>query len=507
MNWFKNFILKLLRIEPARDKKIVIKEPMSFRANVLKNKILYRGDPAEIEQFFKAIAQYDVEKTRFWASVSQGSVRKMHSGIVGIVIDRYKDIITADFEKIEFGEKSDKKPIKDLWDEIAKDNDFLDIIEEAIIGALSSGDGAFKINIDPESIYPRIEFFDADDVDFVRKSGKLKEIKYYTTYSSGSKEYRLEETYGCGYVKYKLFDEEGHEAKLSALKETEELKDAAYDMDFIMGCPYMVHKSSKYKGRGKALFDLKTDVIDALDEVISQWLDAVRLGRIKRYIPENLIPRNPENGELMPANPFDNDFIAIGDDMGEGKKSQIDISQPQIAYEAYLNSYISFMDMVLQGVISPASLGIDLKKTDNSESQREKEKVTMEVRSKIVDALTKTIPGFVECVMMVNDIMNEKKAGEYKASIKFGEYASPDFDSTVETVGKAKSYGVMSIETSVEQMYGDTWTDEEKKAEVERIKAEQGIAVVNDPAVNIEGVVIDESKSNEPPVPDEQGKV
>ena len=146
--------------------------------------------------------------------------------------------------------------------------------------------------------------------------------------------------------------------------------------------------STKYKKqkRGKALFEGKTDVLDGLDEVISQWIDAIRMGRIKRYIPDNLIPRDQTTGELLPANPFDNDFIAIGDNMSEKANQQVEISQPQISYEAYVSSYSSFLDMVLQGVMSPATLGIDLKKTDNAEAQREKEKVTLHVRNKIVDA-------------------------------------------------------------------------------------------------------------------------
>ena len=65
-----------------------------------------------------------------------------------------------------------------------------------------------------------------------------------------------------------------------------------------------------------------------------------------------------------------------------------------------------------------------------------------------------------------------------------GEYASPDFGTTVETVGKAKQYSVMSLETSVDQLYGDTWTQEEKDAEVERLKTEQGIAEVEEPGIN-----------------------
>lgn len=41
----------------------------------------------------------------------------------------------------------------------------------------------------------------------------------------------------------------------------------------------------------------------------------------------------------------------------------------------------------------------------------------------------------------------------------------------------------MSIEASVEELYGDTKDEEWKKEEIARLKAEQGIAVMDEPAV------------------------
>lgn len=482
-------IAKLFKIVPATERQITIKEPLTFNENVLKNKIWYRADPAEIEQFFKQTARWDAYKSRFWAATPQRMVRKIHSGIVQIVVDRYRDIITSDLAQIDFGEGEGPAPMKDLWDEIAEDNMFQDLIGEAVAGSLSSGDGAFKISVDEAGRYPIIEFYEADEIELVRDRKKLKEIRYYTRYPdpvTPAKEYRLEETYGRGYVSYRLFSEDGKEVPLTQLKETAQLQDTTFTGDFIMGVPLIFFVSGKWKGRGRALFDTKTDDIDALDEVISQWLDAVRKGRIARYIPEDMIPRNPENGELVKPNDFDNDYIAIGSPMKEGQTAKIEVVQPQISYEAYVNSYSSYLDLVLQGIISPATLGIDLKKNDNAESQREKEKITVHVREKLVSVLDDVIPELVEKTMMVYDLMNGRLPGEYEVSAKFGEYAAPGFDSVVETVGKARTYGVMSIDKSVEEMYGDTLTEEEKQEEIERIKAEQGITTMEEPAVNME---------------------
>lgn len=477
-------IIKLLKITPATDRKITIIEPLSFQGNVLKNQLLYRGDPSELEQFFKQAATDEVAKARFWASVPSTRVRKIHSGIVQIVVDRLTDIVVADLDNIDFGEETKKKPIKDLWEEIAKDNDFEELLGKAIAGALSSGDGAFKISVDEVSQYPIIEFYEADTVDFVYKRGRLQEVLFYTTYTNkDNKEYRLQEAYGKGYVKYKLFDDQGKEVMLSTIEEVASLVDVEFPGDFIMAVPIKIFSSSKWKGRGKALFDSKTDDIDALDEIISQWLDAVRAGRVKRYIPEDLIPRDPNTGALLTPNAFDNQFVKIGSSMAENEASKIDISQPDIAFEAYQASYSSWLDLVLQGLISPVTLGIDLKKTDNADSQREKEKVTLYTRGQIVNVLNKVIPQLVTVVMMTYDTMMVKTPGEYQVSVKFGEYASPGFDTTVEVVGKAKSYGIMSVEKAVDELYGDTLTEKEKLKEVERIKAESG-AVAPEPLIN-----------------------
>ncbi len=484
MNLLQSFIARLFRIEPARDRRITIIEPHTFRENVIKNKLWYQGDAAELEQFFKKTARWDTEKARFWAAQAQGNVRKIHSGIVGTVADRYKDMILADMDSVDFGEN--QKAVNELWDKIYKKSKLNKVLGEGIAGTLAAGDGAFKLTADACSPYPIVEFYDAEDVDYVYLHSKLREIKFYTTYKKGTKDLRLEETYGDGYIKYKLYDDYGKEVPLNELPETAHLYDIGIEGNLMLAVPVKFFDSTRYKNRGKALFEGKTDVLDGLDEVISQWIDAIRMGRIKRYIPDNLIPRDPDTGELMPANPFDNDFIALSDGMNEKSNQQVEISQPQISYEAYVNSYTNFLDMVLQGIISPSTLGIDLKKTDNADSQREKEKITLHVRNKIVDTLNEVFPELFGKIMQVYDLMYGKKPGEYEVAVKFGEYASPDFGTTVETVGKAKQYGVMSLETSVDQLYGDTWTKEEKEAEVEKLKAEQGIQNLEEPAVNLE---------------------
>lgn len=472
--------VKYLNVQPAVSNPITIQEAYTYESNLVRNKLWYRGEAYELEQFFKNISSDPVNKARFWSAVPSEnlSIRKIHSGLPAMIAERLSDIVVADIDSIEVtGEE-----INNIWEDIRNDNKFDDNIGDMITSTLVAGDGAFKISIDTDiSKYPIAEFYEGDKVEYVAKRGRLQEVKFNTYYAKKNKQYKLVESYGKGYVKYKLYDDRECEVPLNTLEETADLLDVTFSGDFIMAVPLMFFKSPKWEGRGKSIFDSKSDSFDALDEVISQWIDAIRDGRVQKYIPEDLIPKNPLTGELMKPNSFDNKFIKIGSSLAEDASNQIDMKQADINYLAYVESYANTVDMCLQGIISPSTLGIDLKKTDNAEAQREKEKTTLYTRNKMVDILTEVIPQLVDIILKTNDVLNNKTPGEYEVSIVFGEYASPSFDAVVETVGKAKSYGVMSIEQCIEELYGDTWTDEDKATEVQRIKEQNGMIEAEEP--------------------------
>ena len=149
-----------------------------------------------------------------------------------------------------------------------------------------------------------------------------------------------------------------------------------------------------------------------------------------------------------------------------------------------LQSYITALDLCLQGLISPSTLGIDVKKLDNADAQREKEKATQYTRGKVIDVLEKVIPKLVIICLKCYDLARGKTAGDYVATVDFKEYANPSFEAIVETVSKARpGETIMSIEKSVDTMYGDSMTEEEKQEEVKRLKNEKGIIEKEEPNI------------------------
>ena len=418
---------------------------------------------------------------KFWAATSTNGIdfRKIHTGLPAMIIDMLADIIVDSFNKVTI--TTNEKAQKD-WEEIAKDNDFKEIIKQSIIDVFVEHDGAFKISYDTEiSKYPIIEFYSGSKVEFERTRGRITAVIFKNYYDKKDCTYVLKERYDKKSITYKLYKNE-NECKLSDLEETKDLKEIT-DNTFVMAVPMMFNKSKKFKGRGQSIIEKKIDAFDSFDEVWSQWIDAIRDNKTQTYIPEDLLPQD-ENGNYLKPNTFDRRFTKIGSSLQEDKGSQITRENSDFDYEGMLQSYITALDLCLQGLISPSTLGIDVKKLDNADAQREKEKATQYTRGKVLDVLEKVIPKVVCIALMAYDKARNKTAGEYEATVDFKEYANPSFEATVETVSKARpNQNIMSVEKAVDTMYGDSLTEEEKEEEEKRIKEEQGIIEKPEPSL------------------------
>ena len=505
----KKTVRSWLNVVPANPYNFQINEMLDFEGHSIRNRIWYRGDSNELEQFYQQNSEY-ADKYKFWTSkCSPGmDMRKIHTGLPGLIVRTLSSVVLPDMDEFEF-----ESPAHELlWKEMEKENKFRKKIESALKETLFIGDGAFKAVIDTSiSDYPILEWYPGDRVEFVYQRDRIREIVFKTPYYEKGRTYVLNERYGYGYIINELY--QGNKlVDIKTIKATENLKDVTFDDSLILAEPFMIFESAKYEGRGGSIFDGKLDNFDSLDEAWSQWMDALRAGRAKTYVPDCLIPHDPETGQLIKPNPFDNRYLAAEGDMREGQKNQIMMEQPAIPHESYLASYITALDLCLQGVISPSTLGIDTKKLDNAEAQREKEKTTLYTRNSIVEAMQETLPNVVGMCINANNILHKQSIEEVKVNIPFGEYANPSFESQVETVAKAKQGGIMSIERCVEELYGDSLDEHCKEEEIARLKAEQGIQDLEEPAVNMElgdfevdtGGGADESKGKQSNIPDEQ---
>lgn len=473
-----------LQVNPANKSLIIIDENMDFLTSCTKNRIWYAGKSKQLSQLY---SQLDVPNEMFWKSrMTAGmEIRKIHIPLASLIVDTIAKIVMSDYNGVEIASKNSTS-YAEKWADIEKDSKLDETLKTMLADIGIVGDGAFKLSFDRDvSKLPIIEWFPAERVKFKRNRGRIRGIDFYTEYVSKGKRYRFEESYGYGYIKYELEDDSGKEVPLNSIEETSwiEGKGVTFDKSVMWAVPVIFGKSSQYKGRGKSLIEDKNEAFDSLDEVWSQWMDALRAGRTKQYIPDCMIPKNPDTGKSVKPNAFDNRFIMVDNDMSEsGNGNRIYTESPTIQHESYLSSYITALDLCLQGVISPSTLGIDVKKLDNAEAQREKEKTTLYTRQSYVELLESVIPQLVKTALNVDAIINNQPfvPDDLEVTLNFGEYANPSFESQVETVGKARQSGVMSIEASVDELYGDSKDEDWKEKEVKRIKEEMGIAVAEE---------------------------
>lgn len=487
----KRGVRNWLQIQPSGPYSIQIQRIVDFEFSAIRNRVWYCGDGGELEQAYQQSPEW-ADRWKFWASrCSPGmEMRKIHTGLPGLIVRILSGIVLSDMNDFEFSDSKHEL----LWNEIAQENKFIKKMEKALKEVLYIGDGAFKITVNRKlSQYPIIEWYPGEKIEIVYQLDRVKEIVFKTPYMEHGQQYVLYEHYGYGYIRNELF-RGNTEVGLNSISYTENLTDWTFNDTVMLAVSLQVYESAKFEGRGGSIYDGKLDSFDAFDEAWSQWMDALRAGRAKTYIPDCLVPRDPETGKIIRPNPFDNRYFAADNDMGEKVKNVVNTDQPVIPHESYLASYCTALDLCLQGIISPSTLGIDVKKLDNAEAQREKEKATLYTRNAIVKALQETLPELVSMAINTYNLMNNMAVEEIKVNIPFGEYANPSFESQVETIGKARTQGIMSIERTVEELYGDTLDEHCKQEEIQRLKAEQGVIDMQEPAINTEDITLQDEQ-------------
>ena len=136
MRWTKKVSEKIkrgirtwLNINPSGPYNIQINEVLDFEAEAIKNRIWYRGDGNELEQLYSSLTEY-ADKYKFWASKCTPGMemRKIHTGLPGLIVRTLTSIVLSDMNDFEFKEGK----AKDLWEKVERDNGFRKKLEKCL---------------------------------------------------------------------------------------------------------------------------------------------------------------------------------------------------------------------------------------------------------------------------------------------------------------------------------------------------------------------------------------
>lgn len=441
------------------------------------------------------------KKNYFWAiSSTEAQIKRTHSGQPRNIVDTLVNIMP--FPLISAGENT--KNLQAVVRESGLEQVYKD---EQLPLTLVEGWGCWKINWDKDvSDYPSVEYVSAENVDFIYKNGKIIGIVFKNYYTSDKKRYLLLETRSIEWkpnssaaegsegervlvITNELYElpmnmaatDDDTPLKKVDLKTVPELESVEerieigpFDKLFAVPC-VLLGNTSRQWGYGRSIFTGKIDLFDDLDQALSQSSNAVRLSTPIEYIDEEYLERD-KNGLPKKPKAYDRKYVMMkGQKNGDGVSTgqPVQITQPSVEFSRYSDHAVQILLQILNGILSPATLGIDIAKKDNAAAQREKEKVTIFTRNALINGEERILRSLMEQMLMAKEFMDTGAVSvhAYDISVKFNEFADDSFENKLEALGKAYDMEEISTDMYLNKLYGDTLSEEERAAEKEFLES------------------------------------
>lgn len=442
------------------------------------------------------------KKNYFWAiSSTEAQIKRTHSGQPRNIVDTLVNIMP--FPLISAGENTNKLQA------VVKESGLEQVYkDEQLPLTLVEGWGCWKINWDKDvSDYPSVEYVSAENVDFIYKGGKIIGIVFKNYYTNEKKRYLLLETRSIEWRPNSADAAEGSEGErvlvitnelyelpmnmaagdddtllkkvdLKSVPELESVEErieiGPFDKLFAVPC-VLLGNTSRQWGYGRSIFTGKIDLFDDLDQALSQSSNAVRLSTPIEYIDEEYLERD-KNGLPKKPKAYDRKYIMMkGQKNGDGVSTgqPVQITQPSVEFSRYSEHAVQILLQILNGILSPATLGIDIAKKDNAAAQREKEKVTIFTRNALINGEERILRSLMEQMLMAKEFMDTGAVSvhSYDISVKFNEFADDSFENKLEALGKAYDMEEISTDMYLNKLYGDTLSEEERAAEKEFLES------------------------------------
>lgn len=545
-DWIKQQVLKITGLSkingPDEQERLTFinNDELQKKTKIREYNVWYAGDSDELLNFYtrQMTIDYNFEpwysrnkKNYFWSiSATENDIKRTHSGQPRNIVDTLVSIMK--FPKIRSASlpgKGKANPVDEVLQTIIKKSNLKKIYKnQQMPMTLVEGWGCYKINWDMDlSDYPIVVYYRAENVDFVYQQGMITGVifKDYYLNPENKKRYLLTEVRRLKYVpeekmrvlviEKKLFLTSGHsdddfltEVEMNEVPELQDVQKyieiGPIDILLAVPCIFFENTSSVGLGPGRSIFSGKTDLFDDLDQCLSQAANTVRRSTPMEYFDTNYLERDKHTG--MPKQPhvYDRKYTLVsGSKSADGTtngSSPVHVTQPNLDFGSYSNQAVQILLQIINGILSPATLGIDIAKKDNAEAQREKEKVTIFTRNSILDIESEILSDLCNQLLCVKEFMDKQKitCTDYDISVRFSEFADDSFENKIEKLGAAFGQELMSEEMYLEKLYGDTLSDHEYEKEIEWLKKykteprAQGMLGVTGGGENLEGMFEEE---------------
>lgn len=491
---------KILEITPiveedsGKEEEIIFVNDLEkiYRMKVVEYGTWYSGDGDKILNFYTRAINIDYnyepffdrnKRDYFWAvSATEEGIKRTHSGIAKTIVDTLTGIC---------GEPKIKSSYSDwLLQEILEENNFYDLYSQVQMPmTMVEGWGAYKINWDMSiSDYPMIKYYKANDVNFIEREKRIIGIMFKDFYTDSKRKYLVVET---RYIKNGnlYIDKDGFEAydgddaiKPIELKSIPGLKDAVERIEVsnyngLLAVPCRFFRDVNNEVEGRSIYEGKVDLFDDYDQCFSQRSNTVRRSTPMEYFDTEYLERDMRTGIPIQPKVYDRKYTwykgARNADGGNENKLPVTVTQPKIDFLQYDGEATAILAEIIDGILSPASLGIDLARKDNADAQREKEKVTVFTRNKILKQEIRILTKLMIETLRAYELMHKGEISfrDYEVDVEFSEFADDSYENKLQALGTALSLGAISPKMYLNKLYGNTLSEAEFKEELEYLES------------------------------------
>lgn len=491
-------ILKFLKLDrltadPNGERFVFVSDPDEIGKQEMEEcRIWYLGDSNKLLNFYTNQSVYGFAKepiydrnraNYFWGiSPKEANIKRVHSGVPRAIVDTLTNVIgmpqitaTKDGKSYDLSKMISETNLREI------------MMQQQIPLTMAIGWGAFKVIIPKDrklNQWPIVRFYEAKDVELAVRDGFVVGVIFKDYYTEKKKDYVLLTTCrindkGNSAVEYELFrlkqNDEVDPCDLSEIPALDGLESVEFpEFRGLFGIPSRFIYDPDRPNYGKSIYAGKIDLFDDLDQSLSQRSQTSRVSTPVEYYSPDVLERGP-NGRVSLPKVYNRQFIAkssIPD--GDGvRDDSIQTTQPMLNFDQYSREQLAILDFILIGILSPATMGIDLAKKDNADAQREKEKVTIMTRNNIIEQETKIVRDLIKTLIAAKEYMDSGEITDdslgWEISVKFDEFANPTFESMARSLIPVLSSGAMSIEMFIDKLYGDSLSQEEKAKEIERL--------------------------------------
>lgn len=350
---------------------------------------------------------------------------------------------------------------------------------------LVEGWGAYKItwNVDLYGNEPVVTYYRANNVRFYKRSGRVFGLTFLDWYKDAKgRRYLVAETRvfshkskGTFYID--CFEDLGN-GQLGEVSSEEGLAvlpkggKTFVNMPCLFAEPCAFYEDPLHELPGKSVLEGKIDLLDDLDQAISQASNTVRRSTPIQVFDMDYAQRD-EHGVPKLPNIFEGRFVAV-----QGKKNAlgdsaagskpVEVIQPQLNTQMYDEHINSIERLIVAGNLSPATLGLDVAKRDNGDAQREKEKVTVFTKNHLEREESRILSSLFRQVLMAKEYLatGVVTKDDWNIEVKFSDFADESYENKIQTMSAVLANDGISPKLYVDKVYGNSLSEETKEEEI-----------------------------------------